>query len=126
MFAKDIETSALLREATRLSDTGDLDKAIACLQETHRRMAISPVSYPVETWLRLPLYLQKAGRFAEAMDEFAKLVANTPTRIAREQPHLSAAKHEKFVKQDIAIIEGKIRLASEREAKTKARKTAKS
>ena len=57
MFAQDHETDALLREATQWSDAKDWDRAIACLRQANARMKVSPVSYPVQTWLRLPLYL---------------------------------------------------------------------
>ncbi len=121
MFAQDHETDALLREATQWSDAKDWDRAIACLRQANARMKVSPVSYPVQTWLRLPLYLQKAERFDEAMIEFTKLADETGGRIARAFPHQSKAKQQVFAKQELAVIQDKIRLAKEREAKLQAK-----
>lgn len=121
MFAQDPETAALLREATQWSDAKEWDRAIACLRQANARMKVSPVSYPVQTWLRLPLYLQKAGRFDEATVEFTKLADETAGRIARAFPHQSKGKQQVFIKQELAVIQDKMRLAKEREAKLQAK-----
>lgn len=80
-------------------------------------MKVSPVAYSVQAWLRLPLYLQKAGRFNEAMIEFAKIADETGSRVARAFPHQSKAKQRVFAKQELDVIQDKIQLAKKREAK---------
>ena len=121
MFAQDPETAALLREATQWSDAKAWDRAIACLRQANARMKVSPVSYSVQAWLRLPLYLQKAGRFDEAMIEFTRLADETEGRIARAFPHQSKAKQKVIAKRELTVIQDKIRLAKEREAKLQAK-----
>lgn len=117
MFAQDPATDALLREATQWSDAKDWDRAIACLQQANARMKVSPVAYSIQAWLRLPLYLQKAGRFEEVMAEFTRLADGTADRVARAFPHLTKAKQRVFAKQELDVIQDKIRLVKEREAK---------
>jgi len=63
-----------LKKATAAHDTGDLDGAITLLRQAYTEIARGPVSYSVETFLRLPLYLQRAGRDAEAWHEFNLLL----------------------------------------------------
>lgn len=64
----------LLKEATRQKDEGNLDLAIETLRRAYAEIGQSYVSYSIDTFLRLPLYLQKAGRNDEAWDEFNLLV----------------------------------------------------
>lgn len=115
MFASDPETDSLLRAATSHGASKDMQAAVMCLQAATSRMHYSPVSYPIETWLRLPLYLQKAGRYQEALTEFEKLISETEARIARAFSHQSKAKQRIFCRQEIEVIRGKMQLAAERE-----------
>ncbi|WP_329007129.1 hypothetical protein [Pseudomonas aeruginosa] len=70
------EAARLGREATALKSSGNLGGAIRCLQEVKRLMGSNPRGYTAQQWLRLPLYLQEAGRFDEAMEEFQELLAS--------------------------------------------------
>lgn len=81
---KDEETAALHREATRLRDAGDLDSAIVALQKVQERMRKSSFSNTAERWVRLPLFLQQAGRFNEAELEFQRLLDDLPDLARRE------------------------------------------
>jgi tetratricopeptide (TPR) repeat protein len=121
MFVEDPETDSLLREATQWADAKEWDRAIACLEKADARMQVSPVIYPILTWLRLPLYLQKAGRFDEAMAEFERLMQETPDRIARHFAHRPKAERGKFVRHEKSVIKDKMALAKEREKKRKAK-----
>lgn len=116
-FADDSTTDALLRDATRYADGKDWDQAIACLEKADARMQVSPVSYPIATWLKLPLYLQKAGRFDEAMDEFERIASETPERIERHFSHQPKAMQNKFIRHEKGVIKDKMALAKEREKK---------
>lgn len=69
-----VSASDLLKKATAAHDAGDLDVAINLLRQAYSEMARGPVSYSVETFLRLPLYLQQARRDAEAWQEFNLLL----------------------------------------------------
>ncbi|MCX6923197.1 MAG: hypothetical protein NT154_08310 [Verrucomicrobia bacterium] len=70
------DPSQLLKSATAHRNAGHLDKAIADLIEAYRAIAKGNVSYPVETYLRLPLYLQEANRADEAWSQFYSLLQN--------------------------------------------------
>lgn len=121
MFAEDPETDALLRKATACADAKDWDEAIACLEKADNRMQVSPVSYPVETLLKLPLYLQKAGRFDESLAAFERILRETPGRIARHFAHRPKAMQAKFVRHEKGVIRDKLVLAKEREKKRQAK-----
>lgn len=66
--------SDLLKQATRERDAGNLDMAVETLRRAYAEIAQSYVSHSVDTFLRLPLYLQKAGRNDEAWREFNLLL----------------------------------------------------
>jgi tetratricopeptide (TPR) repeat protein len=83
-FGGDEETATLGRQATVLKNLKDWDGAIVCLQKMQVRMWQSPIQYPVDTWCRLALILQQAGRFDESEREFEKLLAELPA-LARKQ-----------------------------------------
>lgn len=64
----------LLPRATEYKKAGDLDRAIATLRKAYARIAAGRISYSVQTFLRLPMYLQAAGRRDEAWAEFMRLL----------------------------------------------------
>src|ERR1017187_156079 len=72
LFQKD--PGNLLNSPTAHRAPGRLDKAIGDLREAYRIIAKGDVVYPVETFLRLPLYLQEANRPNEAWSEFYALL----------------------------------------------------
>jgi tetratricopeptide (TPR) repeat protein len=121
MFAQDDETAALLRQATAHGDAKRWDKAIDCLEQASTRMAYSAVDYPIASWLKLPLYLQKAGRFDEALAVFDEIDAATPERVARHSGHLSAAVQAQVVAEQRHEIAAKRELAAKREAAASAK-----
>lgn len=63
----------LLKDATAQKKTGDLNGAIATLRTAYAEIAKTKIEYGVETFLRLPMYLQEAGRNDEAWAEFNKM-----------------------------------------------------
>ncbi|MGD0259942.1 MAG: hypothetical protein ABSD29_08955 [Verrucomicrobiota bacterium] len=71
-FRKD--PGKLLKSATAHREAGRLDKAINDLIEAYRVISKGDVGYPVETYLRLPLFLQEAGRPNEAWIQFYSLL----------------------------------------------------
>lgn len=108
-------SSELLKVATRKKDEKDIEGAISCLEEAYMLMAQSTISYPIETFLRLPLYLQQAGRYAESVEEFEKLLTNTSAKIAKEFSHISSKRQNGLAAMERAIIFDKMRLAAQRE-----------
>lgn len=83
-FASDDAVAAGLREATALAQEKRWPDAIATLEQTHAAMLVSSVIYPAETWCKLPLYLQRAGRFEESMRAFDFLLEDLPRRARRD------------------------------------------
>src|ERR1035438_1581708 len=73
-FPSNPKADAALRRATELRSAGRINEAIAELASFHRHAEDGSVSYPVESFLRLPMYLQLAGRREEAWDQFYKLL----------------------------------------------------
>lgn len=86
------------------------------------------VSYPVETWCKLPLYLQQAGLFDESMTEF-QFLRDDLQRRARfdsmlDDPDVGSlankqAYYDTIVTGDAETIEEKRALATQREDKRK-------
>ena len=75
--------AALHKEATSYKKM-DLEKAISLLQEASDLMRKDDAGYLIEQWMRLPLYLQEAGRFDEAMREFERLLEEVRPRAEKE------------------------------------------
>jgi tetratricopeptide (TPR) repeat protein len=129
-FARDDRLSELLKQATAFKDKKDWDSAISTLAEAKKLMLISSVSYPAETWCKYPLYLQQAGRFAEAMTEFKFLLGDLERR-ARRDARLNdptvGPKQQKLtyyrgiISNDERIIREKMALAQTRQKKSEAK-----
>jgi tetratricopeptide (TPR) repeat protein len=66
--------SEILSKATSTCETGDFNKAIEYLKQAYQEIAKTGFDQGIETFLRLPLYLQKAGRSDEAWVEFNNLL----------------------------------------------------
>lgn len=121
-FARDDETASLLRQATAFADSKLWDEAIDALYSANKRMCTSPVSYPIETWLKLPLYLQRAGRFDESMRVFDQIDTETPVRVARFLGHASAQERRQSTIRQRAVIREKRMLAVTRESAAAAKR----
>lgn len=128
MFPKDDETNRLLREATAYADAKDWVSAFRCLDQAKRRMMVSDVHYPDETWCKYPLYLSRAGRFQEAMSELDWILADLPRRARKESfmdnPNISFGKgvSKKKVYNDIIrngkrVVEAKRKIVLRRQEK---------
>lgn len=70
------DVSTLLKKATELKNAGKIDAAVETLRQTYSEISKTSVDYGVETFLRLPLYLQAAGRNDEAWREFNFLLTH--------------------------------------------------
>lgn len=79
----DEKIAALHREATANKKI-NWDKAIACLQEAQDLMRRHSSRHETARWMRLPDFLQQAGRFDEAMQEFERLLKEVKPRIEKE------------------------------------------
>lgn len=72
---KNNDISSLLSHATELKKK-DVNRAIETLKRAYVIIAKSNTEYSIDTFLRLPLYLQEAGRTDEAIAEFNILLKN--------------------------------------------------
>ncbi len=75
--------AALHREATTHKKV-NWPAAVTCLQKAARLMREHPGNYVIDRWTRLPVFLQQAGRFEEAMQEFDQLLSEVEDRVKQE------------------------------------------
>lgn len=64
----------LLKEATAKKKSGNIKGAVETLRASYKILSKHSVFYPIQTYLRLPLYLQEAGEKDEAWGEFNELI----------------------------------------------------
>jgi tetratricopeptide (TPR) repeat protein len=117
--AQELRAQSLLKEATAKHDTKDLLGAIRCLREAYELLGTFSISYPVETYLRLPLYLQKAGLFQEAMESFNSILKSAVSQVARDFAHQDAVTQLSLVAMNRHAIYDKMRVACKREKRPK-------
>lgn len=113
-----MDIATLHRNATALKSEGDLDGAINLLLQAKTLANQNPISCPIDSWLRLPLFLQQAGRFDEAMAEFNELLENPPITREKDSP-LELLVLEMLTHADMCAIYDKMRLACDRENRFK-------
>ena len=103
-----VEADKLLKEATTKKKSRDINGAIKALRDSYKILNENSMLYPIQTYLRLPLYLQEAGRSDEAWNEFNQLImwVNTKPRYSPE-----------VTPMDLSIIWDKMRLHLQREGK---------
>jgi hypothetical protein len=105
---QDDPAAQLLKRATELSKT-DMSAAIQTLRAAYEAIAQTDIQYGIETFLRLPLYLQRAGRFTESLHEFHRIFASflpPPSRSGfSEGVHFN----------ELGVIYDKLRLAAQRQ-----------
>lgn len=111
--ANSLAISDLNKQATQLKKT-DIDQAIVCLRKANALLGGDTI-YPIATWLRLPLFLQQAGYFDEAMQEFETLLAEARARRTKECSHCTLNSIEAGINADYAHIYDKMRLACKRQ-----------
>jgi tetratricopeptide (TPR) repeat protein len=84
----DKEIADLHKKATAQKKENKIDLAIETLKKANEKMQKSTTEYPVESWLRLPKYLQKAGRFQESLIFFGYVIKQLEVehraRVARD------------------------------------------
>ncbi len=107
-ISDNLDTGSLLRKATVEKEAGNLDEAINLLRRAYEVTKIEGTEFSVETFLRLPMYLQKAGRNDEAWREFNIL-------LTRGYPNQN--KDPQLVPMTNSIVYDKMRLFLQRENK---------
>ncbi|NCB37563.1 MAG: hypothetical protein EOM80_02230 [Erysipelotrichia bacterium] len=99
-------TDDLLKLATKEKESGNYEQSCIYLKQAYATMDQSPIWYTVETYLRLPSYLQMAGKPKEAWGAFEQLIKNG-------YPHQPTAPGLKAF--DLATTFDKMRLFLQRE-----------
>jgi len=117
--AQELRAQSLLKEATEKHDANDLRGAMSCLRKAYTFLEKSSGSYPIETYLRLPLYQQKAGLFQEALESFNALLQSATVQVARDFSHQDAITQLSLVAMNRHIIYDKMRVACKREKRPK-------
>jgi outer membrane biosynthesis protein TonB len=102
--ADDRRAGKLIKEAASLQAKKDFDAAIALLREAYDLMERAATISPIDNYLKLPQYLEKAGRFGEAATEYEALLAGAPARVAREHDELEGEKAKGFVAMERRAI----------------------
>jgi tetratricopeptide (TPR) repeat protein len=106
----------LHREATTHKKV-NWDAAVACLQEAANLMRQHDSPHIIESWTRLPVFLQQAGRYDEAIQEFERLLSEVKPRVAKEMAlsRSSPSVVKGFTHLSYSKIYDKMRLASQRQ-----------
>lgn len=74
-YVQSLQASETLKVATELNRDGNVAAAVLVLKEAYKKIGSSSVSYGIDTYLRLPSYLQKLGRYDEAWGFLNELLA---------------------------------------------------
>lgn len=107
--------AALHREATTHKDVNWL-AAVECLKEAAALMRQYPSNYVLDRWTRLPVFMQQAGQFDEAMQEFERLLSEVETRVRQEcLESASVAQVEHLVNLNYEKIYDKMRMVCKRQ-----------
>jgi len=98
----------LLKKATEFQKKGEMEKAIRLLRQAYTEIERSKIIYPVQTFLRLPMYLQEHRKTDEAWGEFNRLIM---------EGYPNQMKDPGLIPMDHSIIYDKMRLFLQREGK---------
>ena len=105
---KETRADDWLKEAAELKDGDDFEGAIRMLRRAYEEIKRDKALYPIDAFLRLPLYLQQAGKAKDAWQEFTNLLfrgyPNQPKDLA-------------LIAQDRAKVFEKMRHFHEREGR---------
>ena len=73
-----MEPDVLLKEATVYKKNGNQNDAIEKLRQAYQLMENNGIQYSLDSYLRLPMYLQEADKNDEAWSEFNLLIQKLP------------------------------------------------
>jgi tetratricopeptide (TPR) repeat protein len=111
----DERIAALHREATQHKES-NWAAAIACLQDASDLMRRHNSHYVLDRWTRLPVFLQQAGRYEEAMQEFQRLLSEVKARVEKEAESVTLPSYRrKLEHQNFEHIYDKMRMVCKRE-----------
>ena len=104
------KSAKLLKEVTKLKKAGEFCQAIETLKKAYHEIEREGGGHAMQTYLRLPMLLQQAGRPDDAWEEYNRLLRSDPTGIGQSR-EVTPMFHSQ--------IYNKMRLFLQREGKTK-------
>jgi hypothetical protein len=113
----DREISALHKEATRLKGK-DWPAAISALEKATILDAAHNRWNDMTRMVRLPTFLQQAGRFDEAMAEFERLIDRVPIYVQEHSGTDNELARSATLHREYEVLYDKMRLACKREKHT--------
>lgn len=116
-FYENMPATELLKLATSYKYDGDVKEAIRCLRFFKKKPHDETSGIPISSHLRLPLYLQEAGFFDEAMKEFNDLLRGVDSYVDDVFNHQPLKIRRMLAHARNYSIYDKMRLACEREGK---------
>ncbi len=109
------EFAELHRRATKFKDAKQWEEAIACLRKAKELTSPCGDGNTVQSLCRLPLFLQQAGHFEEALAEFQELLDNAELAIEHEFGHQRKNVRERFLHLRLSEIYGHMQTACKRQ-----------
>ena len=79
------KSAKLLKEVTKLKKGGELDQAIETLKKAYHEIEREGGGHAMQTYLRLPMLLQQAGRPDDAWEEYNRLLRSDPTGMGQSR-----------------------------------------
>ncbi|MEO1211512.1 MAG: hypothetical protein AAFX78_18520 [Cyanobacteria bacterium J06638_20] len=116
-FVMNPRAAALTKLATQFKQQGDMDGAIAALEAAETAMAEGKTTYGVDTYCKLPLYLQQAGRGEEATQKLIALLEKYPPSWGKKLRRDRVGMFNSSIEKQRSIIYDKLRLVLQRDAK---------
>lgn len=111
----DAEVSAMLKKATEFKSKNELHKAIKCLEKADVLANKSGLFSWRPSNLRVPMYLQQANRYDEAMTVFSQYLLTDPANAANMLQHQPIHIRRRSSCNAFADIYDKMRLAATRQ-----------
>lgn len=110
------EFAALHRKATEFKNAKQWEEAIACLRKA--KTLVGPDGCTVQRLCRLPLFLQQAGHFDEALVEFQELLDSAEAINQEAFGHQRKNVREKFLHLRLSEIYGHMMTACKRQKRS--------
>ncbi|WP_017300139.1 hypothetical protein [Nodosilinea nodulosa] len=114
-FVQNPRANALLKEATRLKSQGNMHSAIKMLEAANIAISEGETQYTVDTFVKLPLYLQQAGRGQEAIEKLIKLLDLYSPCWGKPLRRDNVGMIQSHIEKQRAIVYDKLRLVLQRE-----------
>jgi hypothetical protein len=111
----DYEIGNLHKQATMLAEAGDMLAAVYSLQTAQNMTLEASYSYSPLHFTRLPLFMQKAGLYSEALAEVERLAVFFKSYVARCFSHQPAKRIEELYQGYLADLYDKARLLAKRQ-----------